>query len=117
MPVSLLVSQIRDQVLQAAGGPAKTIGGSPNRLAASLFHSVAADLFGNQPALQAEAAFVNIDPDLDKWRTALREHVYRVLLGPRLQHNHAVLQQASTEVTVLWDAVEVFADWSAEQLY
>src|ERR1700691_3838057 len=117
MPVSLLVSQIRDQVLQAAGGPAKTIGDSSNRLAGSLFHSVAADLFGNQPALQAEAAFVDIDPELAKWRTGLREHVYRVLLGPRLQANHAVLQQASTEVTVLWSALEVFTEWSAELLY
>jgi S-DNA-T family DNA segregation ATPase FtsK/SpoIIIE len=117
MPVSLLVSQIRDQILQAAGGPAKNIGGSSNRLAGSLFHSVAADLFGNQPALQAEAAFVNIDPDLAKWRAALREHVYRVLLGPRLQANHAVLQQASAEVTVLWSALDAFTEWSAELLY
>jgi S-DNA-T family DNA segregation ATPase FtsK/SpoIIIE len=117
MPVSLLVSQIRDQVLQAAGGPAKNIGGSSNRLASSLFHSVVADLFGNQPALQAEAAFVNIDADLAKWRTALREHVYRVLLGPRLQANHAVLQQASKEVTVLWSALDAFTEWSAELLY
>jgi S-DNA-T family DNA segregation ATPase FtsK/SpoIIIE len=117
MPVSLLVSQIRDQVLQAAGGPAKNIGGSSNRLAGSLFHNVAADLFGNQPALQAEAAFVNIDPELANWRTALREHVYRVLLGPRLQANHAVLQQAGTEVTVLWRALEAFTEWSAELLY
>ena len=117
MPVSLLVSQIRDQILQAAGGPTQNIGGSSNRLAGSLFHSVAADLFGNQPALQAEAAFVNIDPELAKWRTALREHVYRVLLGPRLQANHAVLQQASTEVTVLWSALEAFTEWSAELLY
>jgi hypothetical protein len=117
MPVLLLVSQIRDQVLHAAGGPAKSIGGPSNRLAGSLFHSVAADLFGNQPALQAEAAFVNIDPDLAKWRVALREHVYRVLLGPRLQANHAVLQQASTEVTGLWSAVEAFTDWAAELLF
>ena len=64
MPVSLLVSQVRDQVLHAAGGPTKNIGGSTNRLAGSLFHSVVGDLFGNQPALQAEAAFVNIDPEL-----------------------------------------------------
>ncbi|HEY3836996.1 MAG TPA: FtsK/SpoIIIE domain-containing protein [Bryobacteraceae bacterium] len=117
MPVSLLVSQIRDQVLQAAGGPVKSIGGASNRVAGSLFHSVAADLFGNQPALQAEAAFVNIEPDLAKWRAVLRDHIYRVLLGPRLQANHAVLQQASTEVTVLWSALEAFADWSAELLY
>src|SRR5580658_3926692 len=117
MPVSLLVSQIRDQVLQAAGGPVKNIGGSSNRLAGSLFHCVAADLFGNQPALQAEAAFVNIDPELARWRTALREHVYRMLLGPRLQANHAVLQQASTEVKVLWSALEAFTEWSAELLY
>ena len=117
MPVSLLVSQIRDQVVQAAGGPAKSIGGSSNRLAGSLFHSVAADLFGNQPALQAEAAFVNVDPELEKWRTALREHVYRMLIGPRLQANHAVLQQASKEVTVLWSALEAFTEWGAELLH
>jgi S-DNA-T family DNA segregation ATPase FtsK/SpoIIIE len=117
MPVSLLVSQIRDQVLQAAGGPAKNVGGGCNRLAASLFHSIAGDLFGNQPALQAEAAFVNVEPDLAKWRAALRDHIYRVLLGPRLQANHAVLQQASAEVTVLWRALEIFSDWCADLLY
>lgn len=117
MPVSLLVSQIRDQVLQASGGPVKNIGGSCNRLAGSLFHSVAGDLFGNQPALQAEAAFVNVDPELARWRTALRDHVYRVLLGPRLQANHAVLQPSSAEVTVLWSALEAFTDWSAGLLH
>ena len=117
MPVSLLVNQIRDQVLQASGGPAKVVGGGCHRLAGTLFHSVAADLFGNQPALQAEAAFVNIDPDLTSWRAALRDHIYRVLLGPRLQANHAVLQQASSEVTVLWSALETFSEWAADLLY
>lgn len=117
MPVSLQVSQIRDQILMAAGGPTRSNGGHTNRLTGALFHEVFADLFGGQPSLHARTALANVGPDQEEWRRALREHAYRLLLGPRLQANHAVLQSASVEVIALWTAVQALTEWSADLLH
>lgn len=117
MPVSLQVSQIRDQILMAAGGPTRSGEGRTNRLTGALFHEVFADLFGSQPSLHARTALANVGPHTEEWRSALREHAYRLLLGPRLQANHAVLQSATAEVIALWTAVQALTEWSADLLH
>jgi S-DNA-T family DNA segregation ATPase FtsK/SpoIIIE len=117
MPVSLQVSKIRDQILMAAGGPSRSGTGHANRLTGVLFHEVFGDLFGNQPSLHARTALANVGPHPEQWSSALREHAYRLLLGPRLQANHAVLQSATTEVIALWTAVQALTEWSADLLH
>jgi hypothetical protein len=112
MPVKLNVRQVRDEILRAAGGPVYGLSKSSTRMAGTLFHEIFADLFGPDARLAARAALAG-GAAAEEWNARLREHIYRLLLGPRIEANRAALQTASREVLDLWKALEELARWLA----
>jgi len=116
MPVELHVRDVRREILRAAGGPVHGSAHSSSPLAGTLFHEVFADLFGPDNRKHARAALPR-GAASGEWSAALREHIYRLLLGPRLQANQAALQTATREVLDLWQSLEALAQWLAEILH
>jgi len=117
MPVELHVRQVRDEILRAAGGPVYGLSSSSSRLAGTLFHEIFADLFGREARLQARAALPDGGATAEEWSARLRDHVYRLLLGPRIETNQAALQTATREVLDLWRSLEALAQWLAGILH
>jgi DNA segregation ATPase FtsK/SpoIIIE, S-DNA-T family len=117
MPVELQVRQVRDEILRAAGGPVYGLADSSNRLVGTLFHEIFADLLGAEPRLHARAALSGGSATAQEWSARLREHIYRQLLGPRVQANQAVLQTATQQVLDLWKSLEELAQWLAGILH
>jgi DNA segregation ATPase FtsK/SpoIIIE, S-DNA-T family len=117
MPVELQVRQVRDEILRAAGGPVRGRADSSTRLAGTLFHEIFAGLFGPDARLHARAALPGAGASVKQWSACLREHTYRLLLGPRMQANHAALQTATREILELWESLEGLAQWLGPILY
>ena len=117
MPVELQVRQVRDEILRAAGGPVRGLPDSSSRLAGTLFHEIFADLLGGDPRLHARAALAAAGGTAEEWSAQLRDHIYRMLLGPRIQANQAALQTATREVLDLWKSLEALAEWLAGILH
>jgi hypothetical protein len=117
MPVEIQVRQVRDEVLRAAGGPVYGLSDSSNRLMGTLFHDIFADLLGSEPRLHARAALSGGSATAEEWSAHLRDHVYRLLLGPRVQANQAALQTATQQVLDLWKSLEELAQWLAGILH
>jgi hypothetical protein len=117
MPVELQVRQVRDEILRAAGGPVRGLSDSSSRMVGTLFHEIFADLFGSEARLHVRAALPGGGADAGEWSARLRDHVYRRLLGPRVQANRAALQTATREVLDLWKSLEELAPWLAGILH
>ncbi|MGA2114762.1 MAG: FtsK/SpoIIIE domain-containing protein [Bryobacteraceae bacterium] len=117
MPVELHVRQVRDEILRAAGGPVHGLSNSSSRLVGSLFHAIFADLLGRDSRLQARAALPGGSSTAEEWSARLRDHIYRLLLGPRVEANQAALQTATREVLDLWKSLEALAQWLAAILH
>jgi hypothetical protein len=117
MPVELHVRQVRDEILRAAGGPLHGLSNSSSRLVGSLFHAICADLLGRDARLQARAALPGGSSTAEEWSARLRDHIYRLLLGPRVEANQAALQTATREVLDLWKSLEALAQWLAAILH
>ena len=117
MPVQLHVRQVRDEILRAAGGPVYGLASSSSRLAGTLFHEIFGDLLGADPRLHARAALPGGSATVEEWSAGLRDHIYRLLLGPRIEANQAALQTATREVLDLWDSLKGLAQWLAGVLH
>ncbi|MGP8247699.1 MAG: FtsK/SpoIIIE domain-containing protein [Bryobacteraceae bacterium] len=111
MPVELHVRQVRGEILRAAGGPVYGLPDSSSRMVGTLFHEIFADLLGPEPRLHARAALVGGSATAEEWNARLCDHIYRLLLGPRIEANHAALQTATREVLDLWKSLEELAQW------
>ena len=116
MPLELHVRQVRDEILRASGGPVYGLPNASNRLVGTLFHEIFADLFGPDPRLHARAALAGTTT-AEEWRGRLRDHVYRLLFGPRVEANQAALQASTQEVLDLWTALQELARWLADILH
>jgi len=117
MPVELHVRQVRDEILRAAGGPVHGLSNSSSRLVGMLFHEIFGHLLGSEPRLHARAALPGGSATVEEWSACLRDHIYRLLLGPRVQANHAALQSATKEVLDLWKSLQALAQWLAAILH
>ena len=117
MPVELHVRQVRDEILRALGGPLYGLPNASTRVTGTLFHEIFAELIGPDPRLHAAAALAGGSTALEEWRAALREHIYKLLLGPRLRANQAAIQPATRELLDLWKSLEELARWLAGILY
>jgi DNA segregation ATPase FtsK/SpoIIIE, S-DNA-T family len=117
VPVELHVRQVRDEILRAVGGPLYGLPNASSRVTGTLFHEIFAELIGPDPRLHAAAALAAGSTALEEWRAGLREHIYKVLLGPRLRANQAALQPATRELLALWKSLEEVARWLAGILY
>ncbi|SPE42406.1 Stage III sporulation protein E [Candidatus Sulfopaludibacter sp. SbA3] len=111
MPVELNVRQVRDEILRAAGGPVYGRSNSSSRMVGALFHEIFADLLGSDARLHARAALPGGGGTAEEWSARLGDHIYRLLLGPRLQANHAALQTVTQDVLDLWKSLQELAQW------
>jgi S-DNA-T family DNA segregation ATPase FtsK/SpoIIIE len=117
VPVELQVRQVRDEILRAVGGPLYGLPDASTRVTGTLFHEIFAELIGPDPRLHAAAALAGGSTAFEEWRTELREHIYKLLLGPRLRANQAALQPATRELLDLWKSLEELARWLAGILF
>jgi len=117
VPVELQVRQVRDEILRAVGGPLYGLPNASTRVTGTLFHEIFTELIGPDPRLHAAAALAGGSTASEEWRTGLREHIYKLLLGPRLRANQAALQPATRELLDLWKSLEELARWLAGILY
>jgi DNA segregation ATPase FtsK/SpoIIIE, S-DNA-T family len=117
VPVELHVRQVRDEILRAVGGPLYGLPNASTRVTGALFHEIFAELIGPDPRLHASAALAGGSTALEEWRVALREHIYKLLLGPRLRANQAAIQPATRELLDLWKSLEELARWLAGILF
>jgi hypothetical protein len=76
-----------------------------------IFHEVAADLVSLDPLKNAFSFLETLDFDKDLWGSSLAPQVYDFLLGPRLTKDTARLQEVSSGVLHLWEAVQAFCGW------
>jgi S-DNA-T family DNA segregation ATPase FtsK/SpoIIIE len=112
MPIELSIKQVREELLRA-GGSAESGDGEPaTRLLGTLFHEVFADLVSCDPRRSGLRVAFEAGPEDAPDR--LLEHMYRVLVGPRLSRHQAHLQQTSSQVLVFWQAARELARWVAE---
>lgn len=116
MPVELHVRQVRDEILRAMGGPVYGLANASSRVTGTLFHEIFAELIGPDPRLHAGAALGG-GATFEEWRAALRDHIYRLLLGPRLRANQAALETATRQLLDLWKSLEELARWLAGILH
>jgi hypothetical protein len=91
--------------------------GASSRVTGALFHEIFAELIGPDPHLHAASALAGGSTAVDEWRAGLREHIYKLLLGPRLRANQAALEPATRELLDLWKSLEELARWLAGILY
>jgi energy-coupling factor transporter ATP-binding protein EcfA2 len=76
-----------------------------------IFHEVAADLVSLDPFKNAFSFLETLDFDKEVWRSHLAPHAYDNLLGPRLTRDKARLQEASSGVLNLWEAIQALCEW------
>ena len=117
MPVELNVHQIRDEILRACGGPVFGLPNASKPASGQLLHEIFAGLFGTDPKLHVRAALSDGSAGVEEWSAGLRDHIYRRLLGPRLQANQAALNSATREVLEVWQSLEELARWLAGILH
>jgi hypothetical protein len=113
MPVELQVREVRDEIVRAAGGPEHGLASSSSRLTGTMFHEIFADLLGGDARLHARAALPAGSATREARKASLRDHIYRMLFGPRIESNQAALQPATRELLELWAALEALAEWLA----
>lgn len=118
MPVNLSVRQVRDALFQQAAGATGTgDSGASTRLLGTMFHEVFAGLIDAErdtnwlPLLRAER------PDLDHWKTTLRDHAYRRLVGGPLTARQAALQESAEQAWLFWEAVCQLCDWIGDLVW
>jgi hypothetical protein len=66
---------------------------------------------GPDPQANLRAALAEADPDPQKRRAMLLDHVYRRLVGPRLRRDQAHLHHQAGSVLSFWQAVQELCDW------
>jgi hypothetical protein len=76
-----------------------------------LFHEIAADLVGTDPAGNVFSFLETLDFDRDVWSSHLVPYVYNLYLGPMLARDQARLQGESEGVLHLWKAVQALCEW------
>ena len=116
MAVMLQVSEVRAEILKAAGIAAGE-GAASTALLGRIFHEVFADLVGGDRGRSYLAALEDAEPNPEEWRRVLTAHVYRRLVGPRLRREQAGLHAISERVLVFWDAAQDLCGWLVQLLW
>ena len=99
-PVGVSVSDVRCAIYHAAGSPAGD-GLASTPWLGTLFHEVFRRVM--QPGTSDHWSNV-LDADSLNEHERLREHVWVLIVGPRLRQNQAALQRAAREAITFWDA-------------
>ncbi|NTV58577.1 MAG: hypothetical protein HGA74_15030, partial [Deltaproteobacteria bacterium] len=111
MTVTLSVHDVREHIRRASEPSMTALIQASSPLLGRIFHAVAADLASPDPLKNAFSFLETLDFDKDVWRSHLAPHTYDNLLGPRLTRDAARLQEASSGVLHLWEAVQAFCEW------
>ena len=112
MAVTLTVSEMRQALFRESGHvPGDGEVSCPS--AGRIFHRVLAELLRGESDGSLGAVLRLCEPDLEGWRTRLREHAYDQLLGPLLTRQAAEFEGRSGQVLSLWKAVQSACDWLA----
>jgi hypothetical protein len=105
--VELSISDVRRALwLEMQGRESE--GEASNPLLGQMFHETIAELLGDDKASQWQAT---LDQETVSSSSALEEHIYERLIGPRLTARQGALQEAGEQVLALWKAVGEFSRW------
>jgi len=111
MTVTLSVHDVREHIRRASEPPTTALIQVSSPLLGRIFHEVAANLASPDPLRNAFSFLETLDFDKDVWRSHLAPRAYDILLGPRLTRDKARLQEASSGVLNLWEAVQALCEW------
>ena len=111
MTVALSVHVVREHIRHSALSEIKSIARPSSALLGRLFHEVAADLVGADLRTNGFSLLETLDFDREVWRTQLLRHAYDRLLGPRLARDQARLQEPSSGILHLWEAIQSLCGW------
>jgi energy-coupling factor transporter ATP-binding protein EcfA2 len=111
MTVTLSVHDVREHIRRASEPSATSAIQTSSPLLGRIFHEVAADLAGCNSVKNAFSFLETLDFDKEVWRSRLAPRVYDLLLGPRLAKDQARLQEISSGVLHLWEAVQALCEW------
>ncbi len=118
MPRILSVSDVRQQLYWAAGGPAGAGEGEPTiGLLGSLFHQLFGQLTGPDPQVNLVGPLQLADATLESWQEALTTHAYKTLVAPALSTHQASLQGRGAEVLAYWAAAIALCEWLGAVLF
>lgn len=112
------VSEIRNHVYWAAGGPRSA--GDGDRalpLLGTLFHQTYAGLTGNDERVNLVRPLERADATRDSWQRELTSHAYAWHVAPRLEEHQAELQGEAGAVTAYWNAVRHLSVWLADLVW
>ncbi|MGE5843222.1 MAG: DNA translocase FtsK, partial [Deltaproteobacteria bacterium] len=111
MTVTLSVHAVREHIRRASETAGDASVPPSSALLGRIFHEVAGELIRPDPLKNAFSFLETLDFDREIWLTHLVPHTYDILLGPRLTRDKARLQEASSGVLDLWDAVRALCKW------
>ncbi|HYO78885.1 MAG TPA: FtsK/SpoIIIE domain-containing protein [Thermoanaerobaculia bacterium] len=115
---TLNVTEIRNNVYWAAGGPQSA--GSGERalpLLGMLFHQTFAGLTGSDERVNLVRPLERADATQESWRRELASHAYAWHVAPRLEEHQAELQGEATAVASYWEAVRNLTGWLADLVW
>ena len=114
----LNVSDIRNNVYWAAGGPRSAGNGERALpLLGTLFHQTYAGLTGTDERVNLVRALERADATPESWRRELASHAYAWHVAPRLEEHQAELQGEAAAVASYWDAVRNLTGWLADLMW
>jgi S-DNA-T family DNA segregation ATPase FtsK/SpoIIIE len=111
MTVSLSVHEVREHIRRASESGVSASIQPSSALLGRIFHEAAADLVSSNPVTNAFSFLEKLDFDREVWRSQLVPHTYDKLVGPRLARDQARLQDSSSGVLHLWEAVQALCEW------
>jgi S-DNA-T family DNA segregation ATPase FtsK/SpoIIIE len=111
MTVSLSVHEVREHIRRASKSGVSASIQPSSALLGRIFHEAAADLVSSNPVTNAFSFLEKLDFDREVWRSQLVPHTYDKLVGPRLARDQARLQDSSSGVLHLWEAVQSLCSW------
>jgi DNA segregation ATPase FtsK/SpoIIIE, S-DNA-T family len=112
------VSEIRNNVYWAAGGPRGAGDGERALpLLGTLFHQTYAGLTGSDERVNLVRPLERADATQESWRRELASHAYAWHVAPRLEEHQAELQGQAAAVASYWDAVCNLTGWLADLVW
>jgi S-DNA-T family DNA segregation ATPase FtsK/SpoIIIE len=112
------VSEVRNSIYWAAGGPRSAGNGSRALpLLGTLFHQTYAGLTGNDERVNLVRALERADATQESWRYQLASHAYAWHVAPRLEEHQAELQGEAAAVAAYWQAVRNLTGWLADLVW
>jgi DNA segregation ATPase FtsK/SpoIIIE, S-DNA-T family len=112
------VSEVRNNVYMAAGGPRSSGDGARALpLLGTLFHQTFAGLTGTDERVNLVRALERADATQESWQRELASHAYAWHVAPRLEEHQSELQGEAAAVASYWAAVRNLTAWLADLVW